>query len=354
MNDPSQPLHQSPAPPSPKPIGPALPGLALLEQLGLGQPDSPSGSTLEFPGGGRWRVEIPSVEGVRALEVVLEAAQEYDVPVHRVSQGSGVTMLTDSEVGQMVQTCTEHEIELCLFVRPGANWDTGAARDSVAGSASARSRGAGQLAAGLAESQRAADLGVRSLLISDEGLLWSLHQLRERGNLPADLQLKVSIMAAPANPAALAVHAMLGADTVNVSSDLSIHQLAELRRACAVTLDFYVEAPDNVGGFVRHHEIAEIVRVASPVYLKFGLRNAPDVYPSGAQVEAVVLASARERVRRARLGLDLLARVADYTMAPLGERRQSALTRFAAPTPLSSWTGALRATPATNLIGKIS
>jgi hypothetical protein len=75
-----------------------------------------------------------------------------------------------------------------------------------------------------------------------------------------------------------------------------------------VPIDFYVEAPDNLGGFVRLYEVPEIVRIAAPVYVKFGLRNAPDVYPSGSHLEATVLALSRERVRRARLGLELLER----------------------------------------------
>ena len=73
-------------------------------------------------------------------------------------------------------------------------------------------------------------------------------------------------------------------------------------------LDVYVEVPDTLGGFVRLHEIPELIRVAAPVYLKFGLRNAPDIYPSGTHLEATAVALSRERVRRARLGLDLLAR----------------------------------------------
>jgi hypothetical protein len=59
---------------------------------------------------------------------------------------------------------------------------------------------------------------------------------------------------------------------------------------------------------VRHHEIPELIRVASPVYLKFGLRNAPDVYPSGTHLDTVTVALSRERIRRARLGLELLER----------------------------------------------
>jgi hypothetical protein len=44
------------------------------------------------------------------------------------------------------------------------------------------------------------------------------------------------------------------------------------------------------------------------VYVKFGLRNAPDVYPAGTHIEATTVALTRERVRRARLGMELLAR----------------------------------------------
>jgi hypothetical protein len=69
-----------------------------------------------------------------------------------------------------------------------------------------------------------------------------------------------------------------------------------------------VESPDNIGGLVRHHEIPEFIRVAAPVYLKFGLRNAPDLYPAGMHLEPVATAMSRERVRRARLGMELLAR----------------------------------------------
>ena len=44
------------------------------------------------------------------------------------------------------------------------------------------------------------------------------------------------------------------------------------------------------------------------MYAKFGLRNAPDIYPAGRHLEETTVALARERVRRARVALDLLAR----------------------------------------------
>ncbi len=311
------------------------PGHAALAGLDLlAAETAPPPSKATFPDGGAWRLEIPSVEGPEVLTEVLTTAHTLDVPIHRVSQGSGVGMHTDAEITEMVRLTREHDIELCLFARPGANWDIGAAQNSAAGSVGARSRGANGLAAAVGEAERAVDLGVRSLLVADEGLLWALHRLRCHGDLPADLQLKVSVMAGPVNPAALAVQEHLGADTVNVPSDLTQHQLAELRAASRVTVDFYVEAPDNIGGFVRHHEIAGIIRAVAPVYVKFGLRNAPDIYPSGEQVRNVALTSARERVRRARLGLDELARhPAAPSSSPIGARAQPASHRFGEPGP---------------------
>ena len=86
-------------------------------------------------------------------------------------------------------------------------------------------------------------------------------------------------------------------------------------------LDVYIEAPDDIGGFIRHYEIADIVRVAAPVYLKFGLRNAPNIYPSGTHLEATAIALTRERLRRAKLGLDLLRRLDPRAfMSPLPGR----------------------------------
>ena len=109
-----------------------------------------------------------------------------------------------------------------------------------------------------------------------------------------------------ANPAAARLFERLGASTINLPTDLTLAQIAAIRAAVDMPLDVYVEAPDNLGGFVRLHEIPELIRVAAPIYIKFGLRNAPDVYPAGSHLEATTVALSRERVRRARLGLELL------------------------------------------------
>jgi hypothetical protein len=53
--------------------------------------------------------------------------------------------------------------------------------------------------------------------------------------------------------------------------------------------------------------LAQLV-VAAPVHLKFTVRNAPGLYPSGEHLAGPAVASARERVRRAAIGVALLRR----------------------------------------------
>src|SRR3990170_6130053 len=107
----------------------------FLNKLNLPSEDNhalkPSGR--RFPDGGQWRIEIPSVEGPRVFREVLAAAKELQVPVHRVSQGSGAMMLTKKEISEMARIGHDQRIEVCLFVGPRAPWETGAQAVSTAG-----------------------------------------------------------------------------------------------------------------------------------------------------------------------------------------------------------------------------
>ncbi|MFE5026726.1 hypothetical protein ACFRAO_26225 [Streptomyces sp. NPDC056656] len=310
---------------------PRRPGEPALEALGLSAPSIADADTSPhaFPDGGTWRTEIPSVEGPEALAVVLKEASRLDVPVHRISQGSGVWMLTDAEITEMVESAAERDIELCLFTGPRGTWDTGASVRTDSRGAGLRARGHDAVAGCVEDAVRATELGVKCLLVADEGVLWTLHRAREQAVIPRDTTLKVSALIGPVNPASYAVFERLGADSLNVPSDLTLAHLTEIRRVSAAPMDLYVEAPDDLGGYVRMYEIAELIRRGAPLYLKFGLAKAPAIYPYGAHLRDVTLDTARERVRRGRLALDLLARHgADGGMSPLGSRLPGALDRF--------------------------
>jgi hypothetical protein len=293
----------------------------FLRSLGLpgSDPRECPDSTKRFPDGGQYRIEIPSTEGPRCLSAVLEEADKRKVPVHRVSQGSGILLMTDEEITGMLAIGREAGIEVNLFIGPRATFDIGAQAYSLAGKSLGLSlRGADQLVFAMLDVKRAVRFGLRSVLVSDLGILEIIARMRTAGELPPELIIKTSVMMAPANPASARILEMLGADTINIPSDLTLPQIAAIREAINVPIDFYVEAPDNIGGFIRHYEIPELIRVAAPIYLKFGLKNAPDVYPSGSHIENTVIALCRERVRRAEIAREIIARYCpDAVMSPL-------------------------------------
>jgi hypothetical protein len=266
-------------------------------------------STKRFPDGAQYRVEIPSVEGPASFEAVIEACKKYGVLLHRVSQGSGIMLLTDEELEEMSAIGRREKIEVSLFVGPRGTWDITAMPWASAGKVTGlRVESMDQLVYSIEDIKRACSTGIRSILVADEGLLWLVNEFKKKGQLPADLVVKISVQMAQANPVSIRLIESIGADTYNVPTDLTLARLAAIRQVVDIPIDIYVEVPDDIGGFIRHYEIPEIIRVAAPVYIKFGLRNSPNIYPSGTHLEQTSIALCKERVRRARIGLDMIKR----------------------------------------------
>jgi hypothetical protein len=288
-------------------------------------------SEARFADGLRYRIEIPSVEGPDVMRAVLEEAAARDVPVRRISQGSGVMMLTDAEIAEMARLGATHGVEVSLFLGPRGAWDAGG-QSAATAAAGGVARGAAGVEWCEAEARRGVALGIRSFLVADLGVLARLGGLRTAGELPANLVLKTSVLLPCANPETARALQDAGASTINVSTDLSPSELGELRSACSAALDVYVEVPDDQGGFVRFYEVPELIRTAAPMYVKLGLRNAPNIYPVGLHLADLAAKLGRERVRRAELVLRLLRERAPELVEGRGADRPSDL---AIPEPAS-------------------
>jgi hypothetical protein len=283
----------------------------FIETLGLPARDGYDlpASSRRFPDGAQYRFEIPSVEGPNCLKTVVEEARKHKLTIQRVSQGSGILLMTDDEIMEMLRIAKDQQMEVSLFVGPRATWDIGAQPLTPAGkNIGLGLRGMDQVVYAIEDIQRGCDLGLRGILVADLGLLWLVNQMKKAGKLPANLVVKVSVQLSATNPIAVKILEDFGAGTFNVSSDLPLPLLASIRQAVSIPLDFYVESPDNFGGFVRHFEIPEFIRVLSPLYVKLGLRNAPDIYPSGTHIESTAIALTKERVRRAKIAFDMIQR----------------------------------------------
>lgn len=284
-------------------------GAEVLARHGLTLEPAAAASTARFPDGAHFRIEIPSVEGPAVMRAVVETAEAAGITVNRVSQGSGAMLLSEAELAELARIGADTGIEVSLFVGPREEWDTGRSAHSADGPGFAgRLRGTRQLRYAIDDVQRAADQGIRGFLVADTGLLELLSEMQSAGELPESIVWKVSAVIAPSNPLTLRQLERMGGSTVNVPSDITLGQLAEMRAVASIPIDLYVETPDGMGGVVRGQESADLIAVAAPMYLKFGLRNSRPLYPSGVHLEGDAVAIAREKVHRARVALEWIAR----------------------------------------------
>lgn len=228
-------------------------------------------STKRFLDGGQYRFEVPGIQGPGPMKSLLEQLDEYGIRIHRVTQTKGIMFLTDDEIRQMVELARKYDVELILACGPRATTDTSASVKTDEGQRMGyRLRGQEQIARGIEEIRRAANLGVRGFLIYDEGLLYVLNEARKSGFIPADCHFKVSAHSGHGNPCSARVLETLGADSINPVRDIQLQMLAAMRQAVDVPIDIHTENPKSSGGFIRHYEVPDFIRVAAPIYLKTG------------------------------------------------------------------------------------
>ncbi|MBM4241164.1 MAG: peptidase, partial [Euryarchaeota archaeon] len=163
------------------------------------------------------------------------------------------------------------KLELFLSVGPRATYDTSASAKTKEGARIGyRLRGYNNLFYAIEDVKRAIDLGVKGIVFYDEGLLWVLGKMRNDREIPSDVHFKVSAHCGHGNPASAKLLEDLGANSFNPVRDLQIPMIASLRNAINISIDIHTENPQSSGGFIRHYEVPEMIRVAAPVYLKTG------------------------------------------------------------------------------------
>ncbi len=242
-----------------------------MEELGIPSRDGyelpTSGRT--FPDGGHYRLEIAGVERLSSLQALVDEAHKREVPIHRIiATVGGSSLLPMEELRDFAVLAHEQRIEVIVTLGPVPNLgrQTVTAEGLVSGM---RIRGSDNLFYLLAEIERIIEAGFRGFLVVDEGLMWLVGQLRDRGYIPADVIFKVSVFAGHANAAGARLLESLGADSFNPLSDLTLPMLASIRQAVNIPLDIYVYIVNAMGGVNRFYQAAEIVRLCSPCYLKF-------------------------------------------------------------------------------------
>ncbi len=244
----------------------------FLQKIGIEEANSNvEVSRKTFPDGAQYRFEVPGIQNPGAMAALVDATDDYNVKVHRVTQTKGIMLLTDKEIEQMVDIALDGRMELFLSVGPRATYDTSASANTPEGARIGfRLRGYKNLLYALEDVKRATSLGVRGIVVYDEGMLWVLNKMREQGELPVKTHFKVSAHCGHGNPASAKLLEEIGADSFNPVRDLQIPMMSSIRRSIDISLDLHMENPKSSGGFIRHYEAPEIIRSAAPVYLKTG------------------------------------------------------------------------------------
>ncbi len=245
----------------------------FLRTLGLPGGDAYNLPTSEkrFVDGAQYRFEVPGIQGPKVMEALLEAMDKNEIPLHRVTQTKGIMMLTDNEIMEMVKLAKTAETDLILAIGPRATTDTSASVHTDEGVRMGyRLRGQEQVVRAIEDVKRAAAFGCKSFLVYDEGCLWILNEMKKAGEIPVDSHFKVSAHAGHGNPCSAKVLEMLGASSINPVRDIQLQMLAAMRQAINVPIDIHTENPKSTGGFIRHYEVPEMIRVAAPIYLKTG------------------------------------------------------------------------------------
>ena len=245
-----------------------------LEKLGLPRGDRydlPT-SKKRFPDGAQFRLECPTVNSPECMRALVETSlKKYGAKVNRIDETYGIIRHTTHDLKEYVAIAKEYGVELNCSIGPRATYDIGATVHTSQGvRVGYRLRGMEQVSRAIEDVKRVMDLGVRGILVYDEGLLWILAEMRKNGDLPSDMHIKLSAHMGACNPASLQLFEKLGADTVNPVRDLTLEIIAACREAINIPIDLHTDNPPASGGFIRTYEAPEMVRIVSPVYLKCG------------------------------------------------------------------------------------
>lgn len=245
----------------------------FLEKIGMPGGDLYTLPTSDkrFDDGGQYRFEVPGIQGPKVMEALLEEIDRYGLYLHRVTQTKGIMSLSDNDIEQMVKLSQQANVELILAIGPRATTDTSASVNTPEGVRMGyRLRGQEQVVRAIEDVKRAAAIGCRGFLVYDEGCLWALNEMRKAGEIPADCHFKVSAHTGFANPCSAHLLESIGADSLNPVRDIQLQMLSAMRQAVNVPIDIHTENPKSTGGFIRHYEVPEFIRVAAPIYLKTG------------------------------------------------------------------------------------
>ncbi len=249
----------------------------------------------QFSGGGHYGIELSSMNNPKILREALKLAKQSQLDISRAIECRGIMRLPNAELKEMIDICEDNQIGLIMSIGPRATNDTGGFSRSENGKfVGYRLRGMENIVRAVEEVKRGIEFGVTGFLIYDEGLLYLLNKMRITGLIPADVTFKYSVHACCSNPVSARFLQENGADTINIIPDLDLGMIAAFRQAIEIPLDIFSDTAKAAGGFIRTYDVPEMIKYASPVYIKCGPISQP------LQNHLPTLVELEERVKQAK------------------------------------------------------
>jgi len=243
-----------------------------MEQAGIPGRDAydlPS-SPKRFKDGAHYRMELSGLEGPKVLEAMIEEKNRRKVPVHRlVSVVQGGTLFDRQELREFAQMAADQKMEIIAVPGPRLGWDIGRQAASSEGMRCGMNlRGSDEIRKVVADMLRMYEEGIRGFMIVDEGLMWLIRTMQEQGNFPKDIAIKLSVWASIGSAAGARMVEVLGVSSFNTPSDITLPQIASIRKTVSIPMDFYIYTSLSFGGMNRFYDGTEIARCCAPVYFK--------------------------------------------------------------------------------------
>ena len=238
-------------------------------------------SNNEFNTGGNYGVELPVVNNFDTLQKTVRILRSEGVYVTRFNETHSAFLLCNSEIQDMLNLCSEEGFGITFGIGLRPEYDRRATfyRSAFGLEQCRQVNNHDALRASLTDAIRLAELGCRGLIVYDLGVLRLLNIMRKEGALPKDMVFKASSHCMITNAIIGEIYAENGADGLTVIHDVGLPMLYSMRKriSSTVSLDVPIDTYRDKGGFIRFHEVAEIVQVAAPVFLKIGasIQNHP-------------------------------------------------------------------------------
>ena len=275
---------------------------------------APSNKT--FPEGGHYAIEIPVVNNLEILQHITRLLRSKGIKKAIFGETHGAFLLSDSEIKDMLSLCFEERWGMFFSIGPRPEYDRKAVfyRTEFGASQGRRLNNHDAMAYAVEEVFRLTTLGCRGIIVYDLGLLRILNSIREKGAIPKKVMFAASTHCMISNAITAQIYAENGADQLVILHDLDLPVIQEMRRILpnSVALSLPIDSYFAKGGFIRYYEIAEIIQIAAPIFIKLG--GSAQTHPS----ELPDLSILKRRVDRVLIGLEHLNKV-DVLLSELSD-----------------------------------